>query len=172
MQSGEREAAGVMFEIIHSPQPTKLQKQLIRSYASGIGLHPESDTAESIYDSLALRDMAPKLKLGDRAPDFDVKDAAGNRVHLDALKGKVVLLHFWATSCRPCMAGMPALSSELSVYPADALVVISVSLDEDRTAFDDAIKQHDCALDQCLRRRRLGRKVGQSLRRRLLCRST
>jgi peroxiredoxin len=64
------------------------------------------------------------------APDFSLKDAAGQPVKLSDLRGKVVLLDFWATWCGPCRYTMPQLNKLQAKYRDRGLVVIGVSLDE------------------------------------------
>lgn len=141
---GSSDAAQKIYRLIHSEEPSPLQKRYLKTWCAGVGIHAESDTAEQIYGHLmTVMSQTAKWKPGDSAPDFHVQDTKGTTLSLKDLRGKVVLLHFWATSCGPCMAGLPALKKELNAYPADELVVISVSLDDDRKAFDDAVKQNE-----------------------------
>jgi thiol-disulfide isomerase/thioredoxin/tetratricopeptide (TPR) repeat protein len=79
----------------------------------------------------ALRAAASKVGdgglLGQPAPEFEVTSLSGPNVRLSTLRGKVVLVDFWATWCGPCRAVMPTLS-DLSVRYADqGLVVVGIS---------------------------------------------
>jgi peroxiredoxin len=70
-------------------------------------------------------------------PDFEVKDIAGQVVKLSGLKGKVVLLDFWATWCPPCRVEIPNLLDVYKQFKDEKFVLISVSLDRD---IDAALK--------------------------------
>jgi peroxiredoxin len=61
------------------------------------------------------------------APAFLLKDSDGNIVRLDDLRGKVVLLNFWATWCPPCRLEMPSLEALHKELSAQGLVVLAVA---------------------------------------------
>jgi len=59
------------------------------------------------------------------APEFKLKDLAGNDVALSDFKGKVVVLDFWATWCMPCRASFPAMKKLMAQYPDVAFLYIA-----------------------------------------------
>jgi len=63
------------------------------------------------------------------APDFQVRTLEGQTLQLSALKGKVILLDFWATWCPPCRAEVPHLRQLYAQYQPKGLEIIGVSLD-------------------------------------------
>jgi peroxiredoxin len=65
------------------------------------------------------------------APAFSRTSLDHQTVDLDALRGQVVLLNFWATWCAPCLVEMPRFAEWHSKYRADGLAVIGVSMDDD-----------------------------------------
>jgi peroxiredoxin len=65
------------------------------------------------------------------APDFALPDAQGNEIKLSDLKGKVVLLNFWATWCAPCKIEMPWFVEFQRDYKDRGFAVVAVSLDEE-----------------------------------------
>ena len=66
----------------------------------------------------------------DPAPDLKAKDLDGKEISLDAYKGKVVLLNFWATWCGPCRAEIPSLIRMQEAYK-DRLQIIGMDVDDD-----------------------------------------
>jgi thiol-disulfide isomerase/thioredoxin len=75
------------------------------------------------------------IKSGETSPSFVATDYKGNAVSSDKLKGKYVLISFWATWCGPCLAEIPMLKKIRQDYNVDDLELISVSCDKDSTAF-------------------------------------
>jgi peroxiredoxin len=65
------------------------------------------------------------------APDFTLNDTQGRPVTLSELKGKVVLLDFWATWCPACQSEIPWYVEFAKKYKDKGLVVIGVSMDKD-----------------------------------------
>jgi thiol-disulfide isomerase/thioredoxin len=66
----------------------------------------------------------------DPAPEIKIKDVNGNELSLEAYKGKVVLLNFWATWCGPCRAEIPSLIRIQEIYK-DRLQIIGMDVDDD-----------------------------------------
>jgi thiol-disulfide isomerase/thioredoxin len=64
------------------------------------------------------------------APDFDLTDLEGHRVRLSDLRGKVVLVNFWATWCGPCRVEIPSLVSLRHLMAGKEFVLVTISIDE------------------------------------------
>jgi hypothetical protein len=64
--------------------------------------------------------------VGKPAPDFELKDLQGQSVKLADLRGKVVLLNFWATWCGPCRQEIPHLEKLYQTYKEKGLVILGV----------------------------------------------
>ena len=64
------------------------------------------------------------------APDFTLTDLTGKPVQISLLRGKVVLLDFWATWCPPCKAEIPHFKELYASYQARGLEVVGVALDQ------------------------------------------
>ena len=75
------------------------------------------------------------------APEFHVKTLTGDEISLEQFAGKVLVMDFWATWCSPCRDSVPELKALTRKYPADKLVLISVSVDEDDQAWREFIQK-------------------------------
>jgi peroxiredoxin len=73
----------------------------------------------------------PSPLVGKPAPPFTLKGVKGSTVSLASYKGKVVLLDFWATWCRPCRIEMPRVEALHKEFKAKGLVVFGVNFAED-----------------------------------------
>jgi peroxiredoxin len=78
----------------------------------------------------ALKEKFTQRYVGRKAPDFTLTDLKGQEHHLAALKGKVVLLNFWYSSCVPCRRETPDLSAIYRVHAKDGLEILGVNLDD------------------------------------------
>jgi len=64
---------------------------------------------------------------GDMAPDFQLEDTKGNQVSLSDLRGKVVLINFWATWCPPCLEEMPSMEKLNEVMAGNDFVMLAIN---------------------------------------------
>ncbi len=70
------------------------------------------------------------IGVGDTAPEFALAGLDGKQVHLSDLRGKIVIVHFWATWCPPCVEEMPTLNKIARALPARDFQILAVSVDE------------------------------------------
>jgi thiol-disulfide isomerase/thioredoxin len=83
----------------------------------------------------------PDPVLNKPAPEFVRNDLAGRPVDLAALRGRVVLLNFWATWCAPCQVEIPQFIVWQSKYSAEGLQIIGVSMDDDSTPVATLVRE-------------------------------
>jgi len=73
---------------------------------------------------------APVADVGDMAPDFVLQDTQGKTITLAALRGKVVLVNFWATWCPPCRAEMPSMEKLNQAMQGEDFVMLAINVEE------------------------------------------
>ena len=71
------------------------------------------------------------------APDFTLTSLTGKKYRLSELRGKVVILNFWATWCGACVREMPSLDALFREYKGKGLIVLGISSDRD----DELVKR-------------------------------
>ncbi len=87
-----------------------------------IGCGSKSTTGEA--------EAAPKAEVGNVAPDFTLESLAGKKIVLSELRGKVVLLDFWATWCPPCRYSTPIMVRLNEKMKGKDFALIAVSMDD------------------------------------------
>jgi peroxiredoxin len=87
--------------------------------------------------------------MGSRVPavgmpveDFQLADLDGNMQRLSQYRGKIVLLNFWATWCKPCTTEMPAMQASFDKFRDKGFVVLAINELEDEAKVREHIKQY------------------------------
>ncbi|KAB8138374.1 thiol-disulfide oxidoreductase ResA [Gracilibacillus oryzae] len=85
------------------------------------------------------------LDVGDKAPDFQLTHLNGGQsetIRLGDLKGKGVMLNFWATYCEPCEREMPYMETLYPEYKQKGVEIIAVSVDATELVIDKFVEQY------------------------------
>lgn len=99
---------------------------------------------KQVKETLALLAAKEANIVGHPLKDSEVNDIAGKKVSLASYagNGKVVLIDFWASWCGPCIQEIPKLKKVYEDYKGKGFDIVGVSVDEDKAAWETAIKTH------------------------------
>ena len=86
--------------------------------------------------------MGPGASVGATAPDFTLADLDGNPVRLADLRGRPVVLNFWASWCGPCVEEFPLLRDAAAAHAGDDLAVVGVVFGDRSEAARDFMSRH------------------------------
>lgn len=125
------------------------------------GLYQKSGDPEKTREALlAARPGSPYTKwfneqvarqegtrIGGRAPDFSLPTPEGETISLSDYRGRYVLLDFWASWCRPCLAEFPYLKEAQQTWAGEEFAILGVSLDNRKAYWRGAIDRHELAWD-------------------------
>ncbi len=160
-----------VFDILGKKEKTFIQdyaKQHPSSYVAALQVYqnfsynPAVGQLDSIYNSFdtliqnsyygnkikTVLDIAKKTDIGKAAPEFAQNDANGKPIALSSLKGKYVLVDFWASWCGPCRAENPNVVKAFQKYHAKGFDILGVSLDEKKDKWQEAIKKDNLNWNQ------------------------
>lgn len=86
-----------------------------------------------------------KIEIGKKAPEITMPQPDGSSFSLSSLKGKVVLIDFWATWCAPCVGEQPELKKLYDTYSEQVkdnkFEILGVSLDKNKESWQKAINR-------------------------------
>lgn len=91
---------------------------------------------------LQTMDSERRLAIGAEPIAFSVKSTSGENLSPAKYKGKVLLLDFWATWCRPCIAEMPNVKRVYDKYKDQGFEIVGISLDKNRTDLDSYVRSN------------------------------
>lgn len=100
-----------------------------------------------IINSLPSFSQSTGLNIGDTAPEIRLPSPRGDTIALSALRGKMVLIDFWASWCGPCLKEQPHLSEVQGKYKnsvfknSNGFEIYGVSLDNKKIQWENAIKK-------------------------------
>ena len=119
---------------------------LLTSLKANLGDHPYVVQLEQIMEPMkaqkeAQKEAEAKLAIGEIAPGFTLTDINGNEVTLENLRGKYILLDFWASWCRPCRMENPNLVKAYEQFGGDNFEIISISLDKGEEDWKKAVEE-------------------------------
>ncbi len=132
----ESEKATAMFTQLQKDFPeTKMGKQV-------------PQVLESIKKMAASQAAQAALKVGAVFPDFKETDLNGKPLSISGLKGKVVLVDFWATWCGPCIGELPHVKKAYDKHHKDGFEIVGISLDSDKAKLTSFIAKENMTWPQ------------------------
>lgn len=92
-----------------------------------------------IFHDIVTKSMA--LAIGQEAPEINLPDTQGKELSLKSLRGKIVLVDFWASWCGPCRKEMPNVVKAYAKYKDKGFEIYGVSLDQSKDKWLEAIQK-------------------------------
>jgi peroxiredoxin len=102
--------------------------------------YPQNIYVSNLHSQIV---SAKKTIIGSLAPDFTLPDTSGSKISLSSLRGKLVLIDFWAAWCGPCMKEMPNVKKLYTDFKGKGFEILGVSLDKTRAAWTKAISSNN-----------------------------
>jgi len=136
-----RKAAVIWYELGDTETARETLQQVISRF-------PETQASGIAERMIAAMQIQAGLAPGNWFPNFVAKGLEGESVELSALKGKVVLVDFWATWCPPCRVELPNVKAAYTQYHEVGFEIVGISLDKDETKLRRFLEREEMAWPQ------------------------
>jgi len=100
---------------------------------------PAFGRMNAVIDYMRKQAKPQKLKVGELAPEFKLKDINGKEHSLSDFRGGYVILDFWASWCGPCKREMPFMKGLYNKYKSKGLKIVGISTDRQESAWKKAL---------------------------------
>lgn len=122
----------------------KLKEEMPESKYTSM-LSAQIEQFQAMKEEASAREEGSTVGVGKTAPEIALPDPKGNIVKLSSLRGKYVLIDFWASWCGPCRAENPNVVRVYNKFKNKNFEILGVSLDQDKLAWVQAINKDNLA---------------------------
>lgn len=127
----------IRYGLMHVFVPKFVERELLRALDPSLKSHP-------MYREIMNMLRSSTLKVGNEGPDFTAVTPDGKTMNLSDLKGKYVLLDFWASWCGPCRREFPFMKQVLKLSEGhDNFVILSYSIDSKKPEWTECIAKNE-----------------------------